>query len=163
MKTLGQCTPWSLFLTNLWLRQPHDKPFLDDSQKDHESSNQKSNIITLRPPRTIFPIPASRETAYIFHGHRQNPISGGNYVQHTDNVLKHDESKLVKQYTDLSEMVDRSLWWLVNGNSQQHKDLVNKSTIEEGPTLSDVAPTFFKPGHYEVTSCFTCYFTRSVG
>lgn len=163
MKTLGQCTPWSLFLTNLWLRQPHDKPFLDDSQKVHNSPNQKSNIITLCPHRTIFPFLASRETAYTSHGHPQNPVPGGNYVQNTDNFLKHNESKSVKQCPDLNEMVDCSLWWLVNGYSQQPKGLVDKSTIEEGPTLSDVAPTFFKPGHYEVTSCFICYSTRSVG
>jgi len=144
MRTLRQCTPWSLFLTKLWLKQSH-------SHERDTSPNQRSNIIVLRPPRSR-PLLAPRETVDTLLGHTQYLASGDKYVQHSNIYSGHDEIETVIRHTNLSELVYRSLQCLVNKDKQSYKGLTNKQTIEEGPNLSDVAPVSFKPGHYEVSS-----------
>lgn len=144
MKTIRQYTPWSLFLTNLWLKQPH-------SHEQDTSANQRSNVIILRPPRSR-PLLASCEAADTLLGHSHYLASGDEYVQRANIYSAHDDIGSVRRHTSLSELVDRSLQCLVNTDKQQYKGLINKQTIEEGPSLSDVAPASFKPGHYEVSS-----------
>ncbi|KAL3710015.1 hypothetical protein TMatcc_003807 [Talaromyces marneffei ATCC 18224] len=82
-------------------------------------------------------------------GNTQYPTPGVKCIQHSNCLSKHETRKSGIKYTDLNEMVDCSLQYLVNGYSQQYKGLVNKPTTKEGPSLSDVAPASFKPGHYE--------------
>lgn len=142
MRTLGQCTPWSLFLTNLWLKHPH-------SHEQDTRPNQRSNIIVLRPPRS-HPLLAPRETADTLLGRTQYLASGDKYVQQSNLYTGHDEIGSVRRHTDLSELVYRSLHCLVNTDKKQYQGLTNKQTIEEGLSMSDVAPASFKPGHYEV-------------
>uniref|UniRef100_A0A093VUG5 Uncharacterized protein n=1 Tax=Talaromyces marneffei PM1 TaxID=1077442 RepID=A0A093VUG5_TALMA len=85
-------------------------------------------------------------------GNTQYPTPGVKCIQHSNCLSKHETRKSGIKYTDLNEMVDCSLQYLVNGYSQQYKGLVNKPTTKEGPSLSDVAPASFKPGHYEKSS-----------
>ena len=144
MRTIGQCTPWGLFLTKLWLKQPYSH------EQEDIRPDQKSNIIVLCPPRSR-PVLAPRETADTLLGYTQYLASVDKCVQQSNLYTGLDEIESVRRH-NLSELVDRSVQCLVNTDKQQHKNLIDKQTIKEGPILSDVAPACFKPGHYEVIS-----------
>lgn len=152
MRTLGQCTPWNLFLAKLWLKHPHN-----DERDIRTSPN--SNIVTLCSPRSLLKPPAPRKTEDTFIEHTEWLASGNNHVRQSNNSPEHEDNQLVKHCTNLNKMIECSFMCLMNGN-KQCKSLLNKWTIEEGPSLSDVAPTFFKPGHYEVTSRVIYYVLR---
>jgi hypothetical protein len=143
MRTIGQCTPWGLFLTKLWLKQPY-------SHEQDIRLNHKSKMIVLGPPRSRSLL-APLETAETLLGHTQYLASGDKYVQQSNISSGHDEVESVRRQ-NLSELVDLLFQCLVNTDKQQYKSLINKQTIEERPSLSDVAPACFKPGHYEVIS-----------
>lgn len=143
MRTVAQCTPWNLFLAKLWLKDPHNH------QQDTRNRT-KSNIVTLCGSHSSFKLPP-RKSADTFIEQTECLASRDNYVRQPNYIPEHEDNESVKHCINLSQMVECSLRCLVQGN-KQGKRLLNRRTIEEGPSLLDLAPTFFKPGHYEVTS-----------
>ncbi|EED23757.1 hypothetical protein TSTA_071540 [Talaromyces stipitatus ATCC 10500] len=149
MKGVGQCAPWNFFLTKPSLRLSHHNPFTGNHHVQDNIPSQQAHVSTLSSSLRKYPPLAPRQTTDSDRRHTQSVLSDDKSVQHSRNVLSYREIGSLQQDINFHEMVRCSIRSLVNGNSQQYKSLVTRSAIEDGPSLSDIAPLLFKPGHYE--------------
>lgn len=119
-------------------------------------------MITLCSPHLSLNLPALYKTTDAFIEQTKCLNSGDNYDGRSNISPEHEDHERAKNYMNLKKMMDRSLRYLLYGNDQ-YKSMLNECTLEEGPTLSDVAPGLFKPGHYEVIYRVTRYIIRLFG
>jgi hypothetical protein len=156
MKNPRLCTPWGVFLTRLWLKDLPNAQILESSDEEDTDFRKNRYIVSLRPrhPSSL----SSSLSSPMSCGNSDVPIEDSRDLKTQHRILHQSSNEcsrdggsgLSEKSRNLNELLSFSIFSLVSKPSRPPNNGVDKTTFDEGPRLSKIAPVLFRPGYYEV-------------
>lgn len=148
LKSPRNCTPWSLCLTRLWLKDLSSLPLLTNSD---EEEKKNTHVVSLRPLDPSLLSPKSYHTSNTHtednRGYKQEDRE---FNKPFESSPRARESGRVDKSRSLNELLNCAILSLVSKPTRSTNDGVVKAALDNGPRLSEIAPILFRPSYYEV-------------